>query len=100
VILHAFGECAVLELMYAALIRAAERWLRMTEFERRQLIANRNELDRAYIEQTAPAVNGKRHRIPNSFIQQESELTSVNSPCQQLPRAWGSDGDPYLRFPC
>jgi hypothetical protein len=25
VILHAFGECAVLELMYAALIRAAER---------------------------------------------------------------------------
>jgi hypothetical protein len=38
-ILHPFGECAVLELMYAALIRAAERWrgLRMTEFERRQL---------------------------------------------------------------
>jgi hypothetical protein len=49
----------------------------MTEFERRQLIANRNELDRAHAEQTAPAVNGKRHRIPNSFIQQESELTSV-----------------------
>jgi hypothetical protein len=39
VIAHAFGECAVLKLMYAALIRAAERWhgLRMTEFERRQL---------------------------------------------------------------
>jgi hypothetical protein len=34
--------------MYAAPIRAAERWrgLRMTEFERRQLIAIRNELDR------------------------------------------------------
>jgi hypothetical protein len=63
----------VLELMYAALIRAAERWrgLRMTEFERRQLIANRNELDRAHTEQTAPAVNGKRHR--------QTELTSVNS---------------------
>jgi hypothetical protein len=59
---------------------------------RAQLIANRNELDRAHAEQTAPAMNGKRHRIPNSFIQQESELTSVNSPCQQLPRAWGSDG--------
>jgi hypothetical protein len=80
VILHAFSECAVLELMYAALIRAAERWrgLRMTEFERRQLIANRNELDRAHAEQTAPAVNSKRHRIPNSFIQQESEFTAAS----------------------
>jgi putative transposase len=56
---HAFGERAVLKLMYAALIRAAERWrgLRMTEFERRQLIAIRNELDRAHAERTAPAVN-------------------------------------------
>jgi hypothetical protein len=37
---HSFGERAVLKLMYAALIRAAERWrgLRMTEFEHRQLI--------------------------------------------------------------
>jgi putative transposase len=35
VIPHAFGERAVLKLMYAALIRTAERWrgLRMTEFE-------------------------------------------------------------------
>jgi putative transposase len=59
VIPHAFGERAVLKLMYAALIRAAERWrgLRMSEFERRQLIAIRNELDRAHAERTAPAVN-------------------------------------------
>jgi putative transposase len=59
VIPHAFGERPVLKLMYAALIRAAERWrgLRMTEFERRQLIAIRNELDRAHAEQTAPVVN-------------------------------------------
>jgi hypothetical protein len=43
--------------MYAALIRAAERWrgLRMTEFERRQLIPIRNELDRAHAERTAPS---------------------------------------------
>jgi hypothetical protein len=61
----------------------------MTEFERRQLIANRNELDCAHAEQTAPAVNGKRHRIPNSFIQQESELTSVNS----LPAASKGRGE-------
>jgi putative transposase len=56
VIPHAFGERAVLKLMYAALIRAAERWrgLRMTEFERRQLTAIRNELDRAHAERTAP----------------------------------------------
>jgi hypothetical protein len=35
---------------------AAERWrgLRMTEFERRQLTAIRNELDRAHAERTAP----------------------------------------------
>jgi transposase-like protein len=62
VIPHAFGERAVLKLMYAALIRAAECWrgLRMTEFERRQLIAIRNELDRAHAERTAPAVNATR----------------------------------------
>jgi hypothetical protein len=45
VIPHAFGERAVLKLMYVALIRAAERWrgLRMTEFERRQLTAIRRQ---------------------------------------------------------
>jgi hypothetical protein len=44
--------------MYAALIRAAEGWrgLRMTEFERRQLTAIRNELDRARAERTALVV--------------------------------------------
>ncbi|MGH6802848.1 MAG: IS256 family transposase [Methyloceanibacter sp.] len=59
VIPHAFGERAVLKLMYAALIRAAERWrgLRMTEFEQRQLKALRDELDRAHAERTAPGVN-------------------------------------------
>ena len=54
---HAFGERAVLKLMYAALIRAAERWrgLRMTEFERRQLKAIREEIDRNFAARTAPA---------------------------------------------
>jgi len=58
VIPHAFGERAVLKLMYAALIRAAERWrgIRMSEFEQRQLKAIRDELDRAHTERTAPAV--------------------------------------------
>ncbi|MBV9654051.1 MAG: transposase, partial [Acetobacteraceae bacterium] len=59
VIPHAFGERAVLKLMYAALIRAAERWrgIKMTEFEQRQLTAVRSELDRAHTQRTSPAVN-------------------------------------------
>lgn len=59
VIPHAFGERAVLKLMYAALIRAAERWrgIRTTEFERRQLKAIRDELNRDHAERTAPAVH-------------------------------------------
>lgn len=58
VIPHAFGERAVLKLIYAALIRTAECWrvIRMTEFERRQLKAIRDELDRAHAERTAPAI--------------------------------------------
>ena len=50
VIPHAFGERAVLKLMYAALIRAAERWrsVKITEFERRQIAAVRKELDQEY----------------------------------------------------
>jgi transposase-like protein len=61
VIPHAFGERAVLKLMYAALIRAAERWrgIKITEFDSRQLKAIRDELDRAHAERTAPVVNAK-----------------------------------------
>ena len=56
IIPHAFGERAVLKLMYAALIRAAERWrgLRITEFERRQMKAIRDELDHAFAVRSAP----------------------------------------------
>ena len=56
VIPHAFGERAVLKLMYAALIRAAERWhgIKMTEFERRQMRAIRTELDRAFEQRNKP----------------------------------------------
>jgi len=58
VIPHAFGERAVLKLMYAALIRAGERWrgLRFSEFERRQLKAIRDELDGEFTRRTAPVV--------------------------------------------
>ena len=56
IIPHAFGERAVLKLMYAALIRAGERWrgLRFSEFEHRQLKAIRDELDREFTRRTAP----------------------------------------------
>lgn len=59
VIPHAFGERAVLRLMYAALIRAAERWrgIKITEFDSRQLKAIRLDLDRDHAARTAPAVN-------------------------------------------
>jgi len=58
VIPHAFGERAVLKLMYAALIRAAERWrgIRITEFEQRQLKAIRDEIDKDFTARNAPAI--------------------------------------------
>jgi transposase-like protein len=50
IIPNAFGERAVLKLMFGALIRAAERWrsVRVIEFERRQLAAVGQELDHEY----------------------------------------------------
>jgi putative transposase len=58
IIPHAFGERPVLKLMYAAVIRAAERWrgIAVGEFEQRQLRAIRDELSRAHAERIAPAV--------------------------------------------
>jgi len=73
VIPHAFGEHAVLKLMYAALIRAAERWrgLKMTEFERRQLKAIKEELDRAHTERTKPAVGVNLTASPTRLSSKE-----------------------------
>ena len=50
IIPNAFGEKPVLKLMFAAIIRAAERWrtLKVTGFERRQIDALRRELDDNY----------------------------------------------------
>ena len=58
VIPHAFGERAVLKLMYAALIRASETWKRIviSEFELRQLESLREHLNQRHGERTAPAV--------------------------------------------
>jgi putative transposase len=50
IIPNAFGEKAVLKLMFGTMTRAAERWraLRITPFERRQMAALRQELDQDY----------------------------------------------------
>ena len=50
IIPNAFGEKAVLKLMFGAMIRAAERWraIRVSELERRQMRTVREELDREY----------------------------------------------------
>src|SRR6188472_3197858 len=50
IIPNAFGEKAVLKLMFGAMTRAAERWrsIRVSEFERRQMAALRHELDHDY----------------------------------------------------
>jgi putative transposase len=62
IIPHAFGERPVLKLMYAAVIRAADRWRGLTvgEFEQRQLRAIRDELTRAHATRTAPAVTAPK----------------------------------------
>jgi putative transposase len=59
---HAFGERPVLKLMYAAVIRAADRWRGITvgEFEQRQLRAIREELNRAHATRVAPAVTAPK----------------------------------------
>jgi putative transposase len=57
VIPHAFGERAVMKLMFAALLRASETWrgVRMTEFELRQLSLLRLELNEQFAARHAPA---------------------------------------------
>jgi transposase-like protein len=54
IIPNAFGEKAVLKLMFAAMTRAAERWraIKISNFERRQMAALRTELDQEYEAQT------------------------------------------------
>lgn len=50
IIPNAWGEKPVLKLMFAAMMRAAERWraIKVTEFERRQMTVLRDEMDQEY----------------------------------------------------
>lgn len=66
VIPQAFGERPVLKLMYAALIRASQRWRRVVinEFELRQIDDLSAALDEAFKQRTASTVNtASRQRI-------------------------------------
>jgi transposase-like protein len=68
VIPHAFGERAVLKLIYATLIRAAERWrgIRISEFEQRQLRAIREELDKDFAARNAPAATAPQSHLSSN----------------------------------
>ena len=75
VIPHAFGERKVMKLMYASLIRASQTWrgVTVTEFERKQLDALRDELN-AQFEQghaTAPRNTAQTR----TYLQQRWDLT-------------------------
>jgi hypothetical protein len=73
VIPHAFGERAILKLMYAALIRA-QRWrgISITAFERRQLKAIRDALDSDVAARTTPA----------------TAATGTTSPTRSSSKSW------------
>jgi putative transposase len=65
IIPNGFGEKPVLKLMFAALIRASERWrgLRFTEFELRQLAAIRKDLDAEYETSIKPPARSTQPRF-------------------------------------
>lgn len=70
VIPHAFGERAVLKLMFAALIRASETWKNVviTDFELKQLQQLREHLNHRHVERTASVVKvpASRSRISSN----------------------------------
>jgi putative transposase len=73
IIPNAFGEKAVLKLMFGAMTRAAERWrsIRITEFERRQMAALRHELDHDY-EAAVGLDTGRSEDTPAAIIPSRS----------------------------
>jgi hypothetical protein len=56
-----FGKRAVLKLIYAALVRASDRWrgIRISELERRQLERLRDQLVEEHRQRHAPAVTNE-----------------------------------------
>jgi hypothetical protein len=82
VIPHAFGERAVRKPIYAALIRAAERWrgIRMTEFEQRQLKAIRRRDLRRLRRAPCPRQRVLQSPLPQPVYPATSGLDLIVSP--------------------
>ena len=72
IIPNAWGEKPVLKLMFGAMIRAAERWraIKVTDFERRQMAALRQELDQEYEARNGlakqPSTDARQNRISSN----------------------------------
>ena len=81
IIPNAFGEKAVLKLMFGAMIRTAERWraIRVSELERRQMRAVREELDHGY-----EAQNGLGTKASAPAHPAQSSSTSRTRPWSPL----------------
>ncbi|MFO7581994.1 IS256 family transposase [Guyparkeria sp.] len=65
-----FGERPVLKMMYASLIRASENWrgIRITEFEKRQIAALREQLRQEHRKENAPAVETSKKRSAPAHV--------------------------------
>ena len=92
VIPHAFGERAVLKLIYAALIRASQTWRRIviSEFELKQIDELRSELDREFKERTASTVQSASHQRIYSKSLDQIEQGEISGAMIQLQS--NSDG--------
>ena len=79
IIPNAFGERAVLKLMFGALIRAAERWrsVKVTEFERRQIGREQGATRSGVRGPGGPQSQAFKGCSPNQNIQQLSDLTTA-----------------------
>ena len=69
IIPNAFGEKAVLKLMFATMTRAAERWrsIKVSDFERRQMAAVRAELHQEYEAQTGLVKQTSKGKTANDL---------------------------------
>ena len=69
IIPNAFGEKPILKLMFGAMIGAAERWrpIKVTDFERRQMAAVRQELDQEYKAHTGLDQQTSKEAPPTQF---------------------------------
>ena len=77
IVANAFGERAVLKLMYAALIRASESWrgIQMKPFEVKQLEAMKEDLDAEHRRRHEPLKTPSEGGVPLQNFQQKSDLT-------------------------